>query len=111
MTSYAETKKYWIRTVIYLIIFVLIFISGAIFLLPTHFWLWLILVSGVLFLLVGWHAKTFAYRCPRCGHEFEVSLLLDFISPHGPSKDGGWKYLKCPKCQRRSRALVIKRKI
>jgi len=62
-----------------------------------------------LFFLVRWHAGNFAYRCLKCSHEFEISAFVDFISPHGPDKSGGWKYLKCPKCHEKSRAAVIKK--
>ena len=110
MTQYQETtKENWIRTIIYVAVSVAIIIIGAIFLFPTYWYIWLILVVGSLFLLVRWHAKNFAYCCPKCGYEFEISIFTDFISPHGPSKSGGWKYLKCPKCHERSRATVIKK--
>ncbi|OIQ05910.1 MAG: hypothetical protein AUK59_02025 [Candidatus Altarchaeum sp. CG2_30_32_3053] len=112
MTQYQyqeTTKEDWIRTIIYIAAFVAIIIIGAIFLLPAYGYIWLILFVGSLFLLVRWHAKNFAYRCPKCGHEFEISAFIDFISPHGLCKGGGWKYLKCPKCHERSRATVIKK--
>jgi len=110
MTQYQKTTKGdWIRTIVYIAVFVAVIIIGAIFLLPAYFYIWLILFIGGLFLLVRWHAKNFAYRCPKCGYEFEISTFTDFISPHGLSKNGGWKYLKCPKCHERSRATVIKK--
>lgn len=111
MARYQETtKEDWIRTIIYVAAFITIIIIGTIFLLPVYWYIWLILVVGCLFLLVRWHAKNFAYRCPNCGHEFEISIFIDFISPHGPGEAGGWKYLKCPKCHKRSRATEIKKK-
>lgn len=109
--QYKETKKEdWIKTAIYLILSLAAIIIGATFLMPTYFWLWLILVGGCLFLLVRWHARNFAYRCLKCGHEFEISAFTDFISPHGPGKRGGWKYLRCPKCHQSSRATVIRKR-
>ena len=77
--------------------------------LPTYWYVWLVLVVGGLFLLVRWHAKRFAYRCSKCGHEFEISAFVDFVSPQGLDKSGGWKYLRCPACHRWSRALVIEK--
>lgn len=65
-------------------------------------------VAGVA-LLVVWHARTFGYRCRRCGNEFTISAALDFISPHGLWLDGGWKVLRCPRCHRWIRARVIRR--
>jgi len=106
MTKYKKpAKRDWIRIIVYIAVFVGVITIGAIFLLPTYFYIWLILVIGGLLLFVRWHVKNFAYRCLRCGHEFEISIFIYFISPHGP----GWKYLKCPKCHERSRATMIKR--
>jgi hypothetical protein len=112
-TQYRETtKEDWARTIIYLSLFVAVIVTGAIFLMPVYWHIWLVLVAGSLFLLVGWHKKTSTYRCPKCGHEFEVSALTDLISPHGIDKSEagaryGWKYLKCPKCHERSKAIVM----
>jgi hypothetical protein len=74
-------------------------------------WTIVILVVVVIGLLalVGWHARTFAYRCRSCGNEFDIPMLMDFISPHGPGRGGGWKLLRCPKCGRWTRAFVIRK--
>jgi DNA-directed RNA polymerase subunit RPC12/RpoP len=103
------TKEDWLKTMMYIAVFVLVIISGAIILLPSYAYIWLLLFAGSLFLLVKWHAHTFGYRCPNCGHEFAISTVTDFVSPHGLSKRGGWKYLKCPQCHERIRAMVIKK--
>lgn len=62
-------------------------------------------------LLVRWHARTVAYRCPHCGHAFTIPAWLDLVSPHGVRRrDGcwqGWKLLRCPRCGRWSRAEAI----
>jgi hypothetical protein len=42
-----------------------------------------------------------------CENPFKISSLINFISPHGIDKQGGWKYLKCPACKTRNRARVI----
>lgn len=76
---------------------------------PLYFILLIILVFSGLILLVRWHARNHIYQCQNCGHEFEVSSFTDFVSPHGPGLAGGWKYLKCPSCQKRSRALEIRK--
>jgi DNA-directed RNA polymerase subunit RPC12/RpoP len=108
MTQYQETsKKDWLRTIVYIVVFVAALIIGAIFLLPAYWYVWLILVGGGLFLLVRWHANRFAYRCPHCGNEFEISILTDLISPHGINAEGGWKYLRCPQCRQRTKAIVL----
>jgi DNA-directed RNA polymerase subunit RPC12/RpoP len=48
------------------------------------------------------------YRCPHCGHEFSSSMLAELVSPHG-SGNGGWKYVRCPRCDRKSRAKILVR--
>ena len=52
-------------------------------------------------LLVRWHARAFACRCPHCGHVFMIPAWLDLASPHGVRRhDGrwaGWKLLRCPR--------------
>jgi DNA-directed RNA polymerase subunit RPC12/RpoP len=107
---YKETVKGdWVTTMRYIALLLAVIILGAIFLLPSYPYIWLVLFLGSLFLLVRWHANTFAYQCSQCGHEFEISTLTDFISPQGLSKRGGWKYLKCPQCHERARATVIKK--
>jgi len=98
-------RKDWVKIIGFITALIVVIIIGAIFLIPTYFYIWLILTFGGMVLFIIWHVKNFAYRCARCGHEFEISILTYFISPHGP----GWKYLKCPECQKRSRAILIKK--
>ena len=103
------TKADWKRTIIYLTGYIVAISAGAFLLLNRGVigvLAWVLIVAGGLYLLVRWHAKSTAYRCTECGHEFEISLLTDLISPHGTSK-GGWHYLKCPRCGRRMRAEVL----
>jgi hypothetical protein len=69
----------------------------------------LVVAAVALLLIVGWHARTFAYRCRNCGDEFAISPLKDFWSPHGWWFDGGWKLLGCPRCHRWTRASVIRK--
>jgi hypothetical protein len=71
----------------------------------------LVVVAAAFFLLVGWHARTFAYRCRHCDNEFEISTLLDLVSPTRLDGwwGGGWKLLRCPRCHRWTRATVIRR--
>ncbi|HEC78273.1 MAG TPA: hypothetical protein ENI34_03915 [candidate division WOR-3 bacterium] len=107
MTEYRKrTKKDWIRLIIYIIVFVCVGSISAFFLLPRYFYIWLILIVGGLLLFVDWYVKNTAFQCPECGYEFSISMFTYFISPHGP----GWIYLKCPKCHKRSRAIVLKKK-
>lgn len=89
-------------------VFAVVLCSGLIFLLAPvpGITVWVILVALATFLLVRWNARHSGYRCAHCGHEFQVSVLTEMISPHGPG-GGGWKYLRCPRCDRKSRARVL----
>lgn len=95
----------------YILLTFVVIVASAIILIPVAwpvgFVAWLTaFVSGSLFLLVRWHAHNTAYRCPVCGHEFEISVFTDFISPQ--VLDG--KYLRCPQCRKRNRATVLMKK-
>jgi DNA-directed RNA polymerase subunit RPC12/RpoP len=84
--------------------------SGLVFLLEPPdgllAWLGIVVVSTVL--LAWWNSSHSGYRCLHCGHEFSISTLTELISPHG-SGNGGWKYLRCPRCDRKSRAKMLVR--
>jgi DNA-directed RNA polymerase subunit RPC12/RpoP len=70
-------------------------IAGAVLLTPRYPVAWFLLLAlGVLFGLVGWHARRFGYRCEHCGEHFHISVLADLVSPNGLSV----KYVRCPKC-------------
>jgi DNA-directed RNA polymerase subunit RPC12/RpoP len=75
---------------------------------PVGFAVWLVLVFAAVALLVRWNARHSGYRCRLCGHEFEISAFTELVSPHGTGS-GGWTYLRCPRCDRRSRARVLVR--
>ncbi len=114
MQGYRETTgRDWAVTGLRVVVFVAVVAAGAYFLLPTYWYVWAALVLGGLLLLVSWHARAFAYRCPECASEFEVSALVDFVSPQGVGRDEqgrvlGWKLLRCPVCRRFRRALVVR---
>lgn len=54
-------------------------------------------------IIVRWHAGVTAYRCTQCGHEFEITTMTNFLSPHLPER----KYLKCPACGKRDWMTVL----
>jgi DNA-directed RNA polymerase subunit RPC12/RpoP len=110
MPEYRDTQKRdWLITTLYLVIFVALLTAGSMLLLPDYSTIFLLLGVVGLLALVLWHNRTFAYRCSRCGNEFETSALRNFLSPHGIDSEGGWKFLKCPNCKNWSRARVIKK--
>ncbi len=114
MNRYRETTgRDWLATGLRLLVYVAVVLAGAYLLLPTYWYVWAVLVVGGLLVLVTWHAGTFAYHCPNCGREFEVSALVDFVSPQGVGRDehghaAGWKLLRCPECHRFVRATVVR---
>jgi len=109
----AANKSQQSKALLYAVAFAAVAVIGAALFLSTRsvagFVVLVVLVGGLPFLVV-WHARTYAYRCRNCGHEFEISPWVDLISPHGLGKEGGWKYLRCPKCGQRTRAMVIPRR-
>lgn len=109
----AANKSQQSKALLYAVAFAAVAIIGVTLFLSSRsipeFVVLVVLVGGLPFLVV-WHARTFAYRCRNCGHEFEISPWVDLISPHGLGKEGGWKYLRCPKCGQRTRAAVIPRR-
>ncbi len=114
MQGYRETtRRDWAITGLRVLVFVVVLAVGAYFLLPSYWYVWAALVSGGLLLLATWHARTFAYQCPACARQFEVSALVDFVSPQGVGRDEegrvlGWKYLRCPGCHHFVRAVVVR---
>ena len=80
----------------------------AFLLLPNLWYLWLLIVIIGMVWIVNWHTRSYAYQCTHCSHEFEISFLINLISPHGVDSQGGWTWLKCPDCNKRSRARIIK---
>jgi hypothetical protein len=103
--KYGETTKNdWYRTALVLFLFIIVIVLFSAFLLPDywHFWL-LAIITGTL-LLVIWHTRNFAYRCPVCGEVFEISAMENFLGPNGVNK----KYLKCPKCGKRGWVEILR---
>ena len=108
LLSYRKSKKKdWVKTLIYIALYVTIISFAAFYLLLSYWYVWITLTVTGLVILISWHAKVTAYRCQICSFEFEISTLTDFFSPHGINKNGAWKYLKCPSCSNRSKMEII----
>lgn len=109
MPTYGTIKRSeWTKSLLLIGIYVSVISLAAFILLVTYWYLWIALVAGGMLLLVFWHKKSTAYHCPKCGNEFEISFLTDYFSPHGVTKNGGgWTYLKCPRCQNRTRMEIL----
>lgn len=114
--SFRKTgREDWTATMVRLLLFVGVLVGGSLLLLPLGYGpiVWIVMVSAALVLLVFWHNRTFGYKCANCGKEFEIGALVNFVSPHGIGKNTsglrGWKWLRCPKCRRFSRATVLRK--
>lgn len=102
------TRKDWIMGIALLLIYLIVISLGAFFLIPEYWYWWLLLFFMSTILMVINQNRNYACRCRECGHEFEVSFLVNLISPHGVDKEGGWQWVKCPNCMKRAKATVIR---
>lgn len=102
------TRKDWISGIALLLVYLFVISAGAFLLIPEYWYGWLILILVSTILLVIQQNRNYACRCRECGHEFELSFLVNLISPHGVDKEGGWHWVKCPNCEKRGKATVIK---
>jgi hypothetical protein len=98
------SQRDWYETAEVLFASIAVIVISSFFLLPDHWYLWIMIIAGNLALLVIWYAKNSSYLCPGCGEVFEVSKFKNFISPNAVNK----KYLKCPRCRKRVWADVLK---
>ncbi|MEZ5357510.1 MAG: hypothetical protein R3F48_01685 [Candidatus Zixiibacteriota bacterium] len=71
---------------------------------------WVILIYAfilnsivLVFWLVRRHARVTVYICPECKHEFQVSAMRDFLSPHTMHS----KRLTCPECGKKNWCSVL----
>lgn len=97
-------KKDWHLTAIILIAFIILLTISSLVLLSGFWYFWVLIVLAGIIMLIAWHARNFAYLCPRCGKVFEVSTFEDFVGPNGGKK----KYVRCPECRRRAWAEILK---
>ena len=110
MTQFSDPgKQDYIRSAVYLLIYVIVIGGGAFLLLPKFWYVWAALVVAGLILLVHWHKGQTIYQCPNCNHLYEISFLKDLVAPHGVNRDGGWLLLRCPNCKQRHKTRVLKK--
>ncbi len=77
-----------IRSVTYILVYVIVVGASAFLLLPKYWYMWLVLVVVGMLILVNWHKEKTAYRCPDCEHIYKISFLTDLTAPHGFNRDG-----------------------
>lgn len=94
-------RDWWTSAAI-LAVFVAVITVSAFVLLPRRWWAWLAVVAASTLALVVWHARTSAYRCSHCGAVFQVSVLVDLVSPHTANRRGARHWLRCPECRTRA---------
>jgi len=107
-----KTKKKFTKrdifTAIFLALFVAAVILGGVFLLPKGGFgvlgLFGILLLGLV-LLVTWHSTNYAYVCKECKHNFRINFYKDLFAPQTTTT----KYLKCPKCGKKTWAKETNR--
>ena len=106
MSRYRELKrKDWVITGLLVAVFAGVIVMAGMLVANRHPLGFALLVCALTFLLVRWHASNFAYRCPECANEFEISTFKDLISPHMAAT----KRLRCPQCGTRSWARALKK--
>ena len=101
-------RKDWIFGIALLLIYLIIITVSAFLLVPRNWYWWLLLVSVSTILLVINQNRNYGCRCRECGHEFEISFFTNLISLHGVDKGGSWQWVRCPSCEKRAKATVIK---
>ena len=87
-------------TLLFVISFLLL-MALSVFLLAEkiiNIYIYLVIVIFSLFLLVLRHSKTTGYVCKNCGGRFNITPIIDFVSPHMTDS----KYLKCPHCGKKT---------
>ena len=99
----------YLKSIIFILVYVIVIGVSAVYLLIELWYLWLLIVVAGMLLMVNWHKKKTAYRCPNCEHVYEVSFLTDLVSPHGIDRDGAWLYLRCPNCRQRKKTKTLKK--
>ena len=111
MAQFSDPERQdYIRSAVYLLIYVIVIGGGAFLLLPRFWYVWAVLVVAGLVLLVHWHKGQTIYQCPNCNHLYEISFLTDLLAPQGVHRNGGWLLLRCPNCKQRHKTRVLKKK-
>lgn len=103
------TRGDYVRSILYILIFLIVISLTAFWLLPDLWVVWILIMVAGTAILVAWHRGETVYRCPVCEHVYTISFWKDLMAPHGVDKEGGWLLLGCPNCGERKKTYVQKR--
>ena len=72
------------------------------------------LVLAIGWAMVAWYARAYGYRCGNCGKVFQIAGYRNFTSLQavGRFPDGtyqAYKWLVCPHCGKRTKAVVLRK--
>jgi DNA-directed RNA polymerase subunit RPC12/RpoP len=81
------------------IVYVIILVIAAFFLLPEYWYLWLVFVAIVLMRLISWSSKKKNYECTSCGATFTQQKRPFSFIPKAADLYESEKTIKCPKCR------------
>ena len=103
--KYRKVKLKDVLAVIWrLMVFIVIEITAAIWLLEKGLIVWWIAILLILLVwIVNWHCRYFGYECDKCGHRQRIDFLKEWYTINLINR----KYLKCDKCKKWSRAKLL----
>ena len=95
---------------IFSLVYIVILVIAAIFLLPDYWYLWLILVLIVLTRFISWSSKKKYYECIKCGTTFSQEKRRFSFVPKASDLYTSEKTIKCPKCGSNSIRMIEAKK-
>lgn len=95
-----------VKETVFVVIYILLIVILSLYLVPGLWWLWVLFIAAGLFVLMNWHSRAVAYRCPKCGKVHRIPWYVNLVTPRGRSPHP-WKYLKCPGCHVWSRHAAV----
>jgi DNA-directed RNA polymerase subunit RPC12/RpoP len=92
----------------FLIAYIAIIAAAAVLLLPTYWYLWLIITLIGLIRTASWYVPRTTYLCSKCGKEFSARRG-SLLRPIAADLYSDTAKIKCPKCGSTSRTQVSRR--
>lgn len=115
MTEYTQiTKQERKKSILLIVCFTLVLVVSLPLLFTNYWYVWMaMLITGVslLMIVIGKGETKKVYKCPKCSHEFTLSLFTTLFAMHGVTKKENtwceWKYVECPLCHEKSRMIPL----